>query len=213
MYHSGPMSRPWRLLTAALLVLTACTPSASGPIPGASSSPTASSAVPSSEPAASGSAEPTDVETPGDGLPAFVCDLPINGAASIAIAHLADVRVGTHSGYDRIVFEFIEDGTPEFRVETATPPFTRDPSDLPMTVNGSAFLQITLTGGTKVGDDGSPTYTGPTEFEPDFSQLVHLVERGDFEAVNNWYVGMAADGCLRAFLLSDPSRIVIDLEH
>lgn len=72
-----------------------------------------------------------------------------------------------------------------------------------------------LNGGTKVGDDGSPTYTGPTEFEPGFPQIVHLTERGDFEAVNTWYVGMAdsPDGCFRVFLLSDPSRIVIDLEH
>jgi hypothetical protein len=208
-----PMSRPWRLLTAALLVLTACTPSASSPAPGASGSPSSASLAPSGEPSASGAAEPTDDETPSGGLAAFVCDLPITGAASIGLAHVADVRVGAHPGYDRIVFEFIEDGTPEFRIETTEPPFTRDPSDLPMAVNGSAFLQIILNGGTKVGDDGSPTYTGPTEFGPGFDQLVDLIERGDFEAVNTWYVGLAGDGCLRAFVLSDPSRIVIDLEH
>lgn len=123
------------------------------------------------------------------------------------------MRVGTQSGYDRIVFEFIEDGTPEFRIEAAEPPFSMDPSGMPMAVNGSAFLQIILNGGTKVGDDGSPTYTGATEFGPGFDQLVDLIERGDFEAINNWYVGMAGEGCLRAFVLSDPSRIVIDLEH
>ena len=207
------MSRPWRFLTVALLVLTACMPSASSPGPGASGSPPSGSLAPAAEPSGSGSAEPTDSETPSGGLPAFVCDLPITGAASIGLAHLADVRVGTHPGYDRIVFEFIEDGTPEFRIEVAEPPFTRDPSDMPMAVNGSAFLQIILNGGTKVGDDGSPTYTGPTEFGPGFDQLVDLIERGDFEAINNWYVGMAGEGCLRAFVLSDPSRIVIDLEH
>jgi hypothetical protein len=207
------MSRPWRLLTAAFLVLTACMPSASSLIPGASGSPSSASLAPSGEPSASGSAEPTDSETPGGGLPAFVCDLPITGAASIGLAHVADVRVGTHAGYDRMVFEFIEDGTPEFRIETTEPPFTRDPSDLPMAVNGTAFLQIILNGGTKVGDDGSPTYTGPTQFGPGFDQLVDLIERGDFEAVNTWYVGMADEACLRAFVLSDPSRIVIDLEH
>jgi hypothetical protein len=207
------MSRHWRLLTAAFLVLTACMPSASSLIPGASGSPSSASLAPSAEPSASGSAEPTDSETPGGGLPAFVCDLPITGAASIGLAHLADVRVGTHSGYDRIVFEFIEDGTPEFRIEAAEPPFTRDPSDLPMAVNGSAFLRIILSGGTKMGDDGNPTYTGLTEFGPGFDQLVDLIEQGDFEAVNSWYVGMADEACLRAFVLSDPSRIVIDLEH
>ncbi|MEX0629382.1 MAG: hypothetical protein WEE67_02985 [Chloroflexota bacterium] len=207
------MSRSWRLLTATLLVLTACVPSASSPVPGASGSPPSASVAASGEPSALGSAEATDSETPSGGLPDFVCDLPIIGAASIGLAHLADVRVGTHAGYDRIVFEFMEDGTPEFRIEAADPPFSMDPSGMPMAVNGSAFLQIILNGGTKVGDDGSPTYTGPTEFGPGFDQLVDLIERGDFEAINNWYVGMAGEGCLRAFVLSDPSRIVIDLEH
>ena len=207
------MSRSGRLLTAALLVLTACMPSASSPIPSASGSPPSASVAPPGEPSASGSAEPIDSDTPSGGLPAFVCDLPITGAASIGLAHLADVRVGTHAGYDRIVFEFMEDGTPEFRIEAAEPPFTMDPSGMPMAVNGSTFLQIVFNGGTKVGDDGSPTYTGPTEFGPGFDQLVDLIERGDFEAVNNWYVGMAGEGCLRALVLSDPSRVVIDLEH
>ncbi len=224
------MSRIWRLLLAALLLLAACAPSASS-TPGASDSPPASAEAPSGEPSASESAEPIDAETPPVGS-VFFCNQAIDGptvdpdttsdgAVGIAIAHVADVRVGTHPGigtdpgYDRIVFEFIEDGTPAFRVEPASPPFVQDPSGLPMTVNGSDFMQVILNGGTKVADDGSLTYTGPTEFEPGFTQLVHLIERGDFEAVNNWYVGMAdwPNGCLRAFLLSDPSRIVIDLAH
>jgi hypothetical protein len=46
-------------------------------------------------------------------------------------------------------------------------------------------------------------------------QLVHLVERGGFEAVSSWSVGMAdsPDGCFRAFMLDDHSRIVVDIEH
>ena len=87
-----------------------------------------------------------------------------------------------------------------------------DPSGCLWSVNGSAFRRSFSTR-HEVGDDGSPTYTGPTEFGPGFDQLVDLIERGDFEAVNNWYVGMAGEGCLRAFVLSDPSRVVIDLEH
>jgi hypothetical protein len=82
-----------------------------------------------------------------------------------------------------------------------------------MTVHGSPVLEITLRGATKLGDDGSLTYTGPTEFEPGFPQLVHLIERGDFEAVNSWYVGLDGGDCIRADLLTDPSRIVIDLQH
>jgi hypothetical protein len=208
------MSPRTRTLIAALLVLAACAPSASSPAPSASEpspSPTATTAEPSSAPTAT----QIDSETPPPGAEVYFCNQAFDGAGSIDIAHLIDIRASTHPGYDRIVFEFDEDGTPAYRLEPASPPFVQDPSGLPLTVNGSDFLLIALHGGTKVADDGSLTYTGPTEFEPDFPQLAHLVERGDFEAVSSWYIGMAdsPNGCFRAFELSDPSRIVIDLEH
>jgi hypothetical protein len=129
------------------------------------------------------------------------------------VVHTADVRIGTHDGYDRITFEYLEDGTPEFDMQTASPPFTQDASGNPMTVNGSPVMQITLQGATKLADDGSLTYTGATEFEPGFPQLVHLIERGDFEAVNSWYVGLNGGDCMRAIVLTDPSRLVVDVQH
>jgi hypothetical protein len=150
---------------------------------------------------------------PSDGLPAYTCGLPISGPASVGIAHTADVRVGTHTGYDRIVFEYHETGTPAYRIAATSPPFTLDPSDLPVTVHGPTFFEIVLNGATKVGDDGRPTYTGPTDFEPGYLELRHLTERGDFEAVNSWYLGLNGGTCLRAYVLSDPSRIVIDIQH
>jgi len=205
------MSSRARSLIAALLVLAACAPSASSPLPSAVSP----SASPSGESTAAPEATPTDSDALPSGAEDFVCNQAFDGEGNIDIAHLADVRVGTHPGFDRIVFEFVEEGTPAYRLEPASPPFVEDPSGQPMTVNGSEFFLIALHGGTKVAGDGSLAYTGPTEFEPDFPQLVHLVERGDFEAVSSWYIGMAdsPDGCFRAFQLSEPSRIVIDIEH
>lgn len=123
--------------------------------------------------------------------------------------------MGTHPDFDRIVFEYVEIGTPAYRLESASPPFVKDPSGMPLTVNGSQFMQLVFHGATKVGDDGNPTYAGATTFEPGFPQLVHLVEGGDFEAVNTWYIGLtnSPDGCFRAFQLADPARVVIDLHH
>jgi len=178
-------------------------PSASGAASATASASTAATAVPSLTPTPS----------PSSGLPAYTCGLPITGPASVGIAHTADVRVGTHAGYDRVVFEYLETGTPAYRIAAAHPPFTQDPSGLPMIVNGGNVLEIVLNGGTKVADDGSSTYTGATEFEPGYLQLVHLVERGDFEAVNTWYLGLNGGDCLRAYVLSGPSRIVIDIQH
>ncbi len=190
-----------------------------GPFASQAPSPSAS-ASPSVEPSPSESASPSQ---PGEsseatGSPpapdAWICGEPVTLAATGGVVvHTADVRVGTHDGYDRITFEYLEDGTPEFDMRTASPPFTEDGSGNPMTVNGSPVMQITLQGATKLADDGSVTYTGPTEFEPGFPQLVHLIERGDFEAVNSWYVGLNGGDCMRATVLTDPSRIVVDVQH
>ncbi len=153
------------------------------------------------------SAEPSD-----DALPEFSCDFPLVSDGTVPRAQLTDVRVGTHGDYDRIVFEYGE-GLPELEVTQATPPLLADASGMELDVAGEAFLQITLRGGTKQTESGGSSYPGPTEFTPGFDRLVEMEEGGDFEAVNTWYVGMSGDACIRGFTLSDPPRIVIDLEH
>lgn len=153
------------------------------------------------------SAEPSD-----DALPEFACAFPLVSDGTVARAQLTDVRVGTHANYDRIVFEYGE-GLPELEVAQATPPLLADASGMELEVAGDAFLRITLRGGTKQTEAGGSSYPGPTEFTPGFDRLVEMEEGGDFEAVNTWYVGMSGDACIRGFTLSDPPRIVIDLEH
>jgi hypothetical protein len=170
----------------------------------ASPEPTATTA-----PTASPTAEPYPEPTTGG---AYACNQPFSGVGSTAHAQITDVRVGTHDGYDRIVFEF-GGGIPAFSIEIVEPPFTADPSGLPLDVAGNAFLRIQLTGGTKVTPDGSLSYTGPTDFQPGFDELVELIEGGDFEALSTWYVGLDTQPCLDVFTISDGPRLVIDIEH
>ena len=135
-------------------------------VPGAS----AESVAPSASVEASGSASPAATPTPTDA--GWICGLRVTLAATGAsVVHIADVRVGTHIDYDRIVFEFAEAGTPAFMTQHATPPFVKDPSGLPMTVNGSNVLELALNGATKVADDGSLTYTGSTDFQPGYAPI------------------------------------------
>ena len=199
----------WLAMT---LLLAACgvgtTPSSAGSSVAASESPSSSSSAsqPSIEPSASGTPLPT-VEPSGE--TGFACDLPVEGSGTVARANITDVRVGTHDGYDRIVFQF-RGGIPEYAIEAATPPFMADPSGLPLTVEGSAFVRITLRGGTKQTDTGASSYSGPRNFRVAFPTLVNLVEAGDFEAVSNWYAGLSHTACLRVSTLSAPDRLVID---
>lgn len=102
---------------------------------------------------------------------------------------------------------------PGYSLEYVRPPLTQMPSDLPMEVPGSTFMELVLQGGTKLDEDFNLVYDGPTRFEPGFPMLIALYERGDFEAVSSWYVGVDREPCIRVFTLTDPPRLVIDLQH
>ncbi|HEX5579670.1 MAG TPA: hypothetical protein VFY43_08405, partial [Candidatus Limnocylindria bacterium] len=97
--------------------------------------------------------------------------------------------------------------------QAATPPLLSDPAGMEMDVDGTAFLNLVLMGGTRVTEDGELTYDGRTDFRPDgFPALAQLVESGDFEATSAWYIGLNQEPCVRVLALTDPSRLVIDLQ-
>jgi hypothetical protein len=201
------------LLLVALLTLTACSSGSD-----ATPTPTPIPAIPASE-APGPSDEPStpappasEAPIPSDELGEFTCDLPIVEDPSVAIANIVDVRIGSHEGFDRVVFEF-EQGTPELTLSRAEPPFVADGSGLAIEVDGASFLALVMRGGTKQTDEGTSSYDGPTEFTDDAPALLHVVEGGDFERQSTWYFGLADEDCVRLFLLEDPYRLVIDIEH
>ena len=201
------------LVLIAGITLAGCTtgspsPSAAGP----SAPATSESAKPSSP---GESVEPSAVATsdePTESLPAFACTPSVTIASTTDRAQIIDVRVGTHEGYDRVVFEF-DSGLPDTVIAGALPPFYADASGLELEVAGSAFLQLTMHEASKVSPDGVVTYDGSTDFEPGFDRLVQLLEGGDFEAVSTWYLGLDGGSCIRVLTLADPVRLVIDIEH
>jgi len=221
MTRSPGMRRMAGVLTLmALLVAVACTtaspsPSSGEPSASASVAPSTSpsapvSVAPSATASVASSEAPSD--EPTESLLPFACTPTVGITATTERAQITDVRVAEHVGYDRIVFEF-SGGIPETLIEAVLEPFFEDASGLPLTVNGTAFLRVTMHGASKVDADGVITYSGPTEFEPGLPQLVHLVEGGDHEAVSTWYLGMDGGGCIRVLRLAGPSRLVIDIKH
>jgi hypothetical protein len=135
--------------------------------------------------------------------------------------NLADVRVGAHDGFDRIVFEFEEPnpnpagngGIPRFEIRQAKPPFSEDPSDMPIQVEGDAFVRIVFQGASGYDFDGNATYDGPRRLTPGFGTLAQVVEGGDFEATNTWILGLSRPTCWEIHALHNPERVVIDFHH
>jgi hypothetical protein len=141
------------------------------------------------------------------GLPPFVCGTQSGGSAN-TFAAITAVRVGRHPGYDRFVVQFAGPTVPGYRVSPQpTPMFTLDPSGLPVTLLGHAGVFIRLEPASGMG-----TYGGPTDFKPRFPELREARELGDFEHVTSWGLGVTEPECMRAFTLSSPSRLVVDLE-
>ena len=196
---------------ALVILLAACSVADPSGFNSSAASPSAATQTSASPEA---SVEPTNEPTaePSDDLGEFACRFPVTGVGTVVRAQITDVRVGTHDGYDRVVFEF-DNGIPEFRLEEATPPLLQDPSGLEMDVDGNAFLRLVMQGGTAISPDGVETYTGPNDFTPEFPRLAELVSAGDFEAVSSWYIGLSETACVRVLTLTGPSRLVIDLEH
>ncbi|MGH2512300.1 MAG: AMIN-like domain-containing (lipo)protein [Candidatus Limnocylindrales bacterium] len=128
-------------------------------------------------------------------------------ATTSAVTQITDVRVGSHPGYDRIVFEFAGPGRPQLTVAVASPPFVQDASGQPVTVAGRTFLTLKL-----YDASGYPTYAGPDSFSPGYPALTALVNNGDFEGYVSWVAGLAGQPCYDISTLTGPTRIVVDIQ-
>jgi len=158
---------------------------------------------------------PTTTSEPPPGPP-FATAPAADRAHSNRLALLTDVRIGTHEGYERIVFEFLPGGAPGYRVRYVRPPIVEDSSGAIVEVDGDAFLSIRLepASGFDLSGDLGEVYTGPTRIDGSSAGtdvIEEVVRTGDFEAVLNWVAGLDEPAPFRVLRLSGPPRIVVDL--
>jgi len=143
----------------------------------------------------------------------FACLDKSGGTDSGLAMQLTAVRVAHQSGYDRIVFEFApQSGStahlPAYTVSRqASAKFVKDPSGLPVTMHGSAGLRIVFHGAS-----GATSYTGSRDLTPNLPVVQEVEQLGDFEAVLSWGAGLSQSSCIRTLELSNPTRLVIDVQ-
>lgn len=208
-------TRTAALATTALLasgLLAAC-----GNSPTAASSPatpgsTASSTVVAAGPTATATATPTTPVTAEE--PAFPADTAADTGTASADAALtvSDVTVGAHDGYDRVVLTLGGTGTPGWRVEYVDSAVD-DPSGQSLDVAGSAFLQVLVDGSGYPYDTGVTEWTGSPLRPTGLEQVREVNLRGVFEAQTQAVIGLDHTAPFRVFALSDPTRLVIDVQH
>jgi hypothetical protein len=164
---------------------------------------------------ASGPAQPSPTDAPTLATPFQGSREPIEvRPESPETAFLADVRTAEQEGFDRVVFEF-DGGNTGYLIEYVEPPIKEDPSDLPVDIEGNAFLRVVFLSGTAVdlmGDEPRITCCA-SEFATGLPALVDLQNTGDFEATMTWVFGLSEEVDFGVSELQDPYRIVIDVAH
>ncbi len=201
----------------------ACAPTDVSPTSSPTTSHTTSSAQPpTSEPGSPSmsptatpgpSTHPTPAPTPTP-TPPFVADTsPDRGAAQGGpVGYLTDIRLGAHTGYDRVVFEYSGPGTPAWHVRYVDQTVA-DPSGSPYLVRGDAFLEATLFG-VEYPDPGAPdAFDGPFILSiPSTRSVVEVIQSSVFEGQMQTFIGVSPRALpFRAFRLGNPSRVVIDV--
>ncbi|HYN48163.1 MAG TPA: hypothetical protein VER83_04805 [Candidatus Nanopelagicales bacterium] len=160
---------------------------------------------------------PTSVPTPVVSAPPFTCDATVGRPGTVPIARISGFAVTNEAGIGRITFTFRPNGNvaaiPMVEIRPGTPPFTRDPSGLPLDVAGTAFVVIVLQGGTALDDNYNPTFEGPFDVTPGGSPIVDVKRAGDFEAVSSWVVGVGGMPCVRILPFDGTSRLVIEIQE
>jgi hypothetical protein len=187
-----------------------------GPVPTAPASTSTTTTQEATTAATTTAPAPT---TSTSGAPAS-CPSQSGGEKGV-YTNLVDVRVGAHNGFDRLVFEFAapspnpggKSGIPRYEIRTAKPPFSEDPSDMPIQVEGDAFARIVFQGASGYDFNGNATYLGSRRLTPGFGTLAQVVEGGDFEATLTWILGLSRPTCWQIQELHSPDRLVIDIHH
>jgi len=116
---------------------------------------------------------------------------------------IQSVTVGRHAGFDRVVITS-KDGLPSFTVQYVSR-VTQDASGAPVPLLGSAFLQVALR------PTSTEVHSPQNTITPGFPALKQVKGAGDVEAVTSYGIGQATKAGFRAFTLTGPDRIVIDL--
>ncbi|MDP2312049.1 MAG: hypothetical protein Q8P41_04025 [Pseudomonadota bacterium] len=188
-----------------LLALAACctTREATAPVepPTVPTVPT----VPSTNPPPTNEADATGPDTWTIG------NVDVAPVADAKPVKVTAVRVGAHEGFERIVLEFEGDRVPGHHLEYIDRPAHDCASGAPRDIEGDGLLLVQVQPATAHDDAGAETT--PKESKPGLPVVREIERTCDFEAVVAYVVGVGAPTAYRAFELTAPARLVIDIKQ
>jgi hypothetical protein len=118
------------------------------------------------------------------------------------------VRTGTHAGYDRLVVQFAGRQPGRIQIQPqSTAMFMGAPSGAATTVAGVHGVKVLL----NVADMHT-LYSGPRDFKTNYVGLREFRVIEDFEGYVSLGLGVNGSNCYRAFVLTNPTRLVVDIQ-
>ena len=162
-----------------------------------------------------GGNEPTSsaTETGKGPVIAGTVDPVLEEASNTKTALLSDIQVGKHEGYDRVVFEFLNE-VPGYDVRYAELPVVEESSGIPVDNTGLHVVLVRMSpaADADLTKDNTPmTYTGPSRFSPDARVINELISVGSFEGVLTWAISASSEVPFLVSTLDNPPRLVVDL--
>jgi hypothetical protein len=196
--HSGSRS------TAASKSSSAASSSSSGVSAASSASATSSAAASSSAATATQAASSTTPAAPGTRASTAA-------PAPVARTTVTEVYIEPEDSFDRVVFQLGGTGTPGFSARYVDHP-TSPASGRPETVNGEGAIQVSITGTGLPADTGVREYSGPDHIATANTEAVaEVVYEGIFEGTTTAFIGTQARSSFRAYLLTNPTRVIVDV--
>ncbi|AWH94838.1 AMIN-like domain-containing (lipo)protein [Dietzia psychralcaliphila] len=126
---------------------------------------------------------------------------------------VTEIRVGDFQGKDRVVFELEGQGLPGYSVDYVDAP-AQQGSGFPVEVSGDSFLQV------MIRDQVLPTTASMSEVpvgtvsSDEATGVSGVAFAGQFEGQAQSVIGLeGSDRAFSAFLLQNPTRLVVDIER
>ena len=126
---------------------------------------------------------------------------------------VSEIRMGDFRGRDRVVFELDGRGTPSYSVDYVDTPVQQG-SGFPVEVPGDSFLQVTIGGQVLPPETDMKEVPVGTVAGDSATEVAGVAFAGQFEGQAQAVIGLkGSDRAFSAFLLQNPTRLVVDIER
>ena len=134
------------------------------------------------------------------------------GTQGRGAATLLTVRTARQDGFDRVVFEF-DTHVPQWRTDYVDRPQHECGSGEAVRLEGDGWLQVDFEAANAHTEEGRSTNAPRHVADPAGANLREMRRTCDFEAQVQYVIGVASPNRYRAFQLSSPARLVVDVLH